>query len=252
MASHLSTIGLSAASEQDFWDLAQQVGPLADALPVPGGGTYFRWADPSAAELWLQVNEGHEVIGMNPHFAGESAVRVGLTARIPPDGPSPFDGSFHGWADPQSPDGPESGCYPFVFDAPDYRLHDDLALPLVTEVQVAAFAHEIEAFESVESYNASQTGEVKFASQSFIPSGLFSPGGETPGRPTAHAIFTGHVIEAERRVNALTGRPFHWALVDTLGGVFDVVIDPVLLPEVPQVGGVVSGLFWLTGRILTT
>ncbi len=90
---------------------------------------------------------------------------------------------------------------------------------------------------------------MKFASQSFIPSGLFkSPDDDSP--PRAEAFFTGHVLEAERRTNALTEMDFIWCLVETLGGVFDVVIDPQLLPEVPRVGGVIQGSFWLSGRIL--
>jgi hypothetical protein len=39
--------------------------------------------------------------------------------------------------------------------------------------------------------------------------------------------------------------------VDTLGGTFDVVIDPELLPDRPRAGNVVSGWFWLSGRLLT-
>ena len=118
---------------------------------------------------------------MNPHFSGKSAIRVGLTASLPSDGPSELDGAFHGWADPAGEE-PESGSYPFVFDAPDFRLYDGLIVPALVVVQVAAFAHEIEAFKSVVAYESSQTGEPKFASQSFIPSGLFTSEGEGPAR----------------------------------------------------------------------
>ena len=47
----------------------------------------------------------------------------------------------------------------------------------------------------------------------------------------------------------VTGHPFWWALVDTLGGTFDVVIDPELLPAAPRRGNVLQGWFWLSGRI---
>jgi len=151
-----STIGLPVTSVKDMNALANRVGPLAERLAAPSG-VYFRWSDPSGAEIWLQVNANNELIGMNPHYAGRSAVRVGLTARLPSAGPSEFDGSFHGWADPAGY-APDTGCYPFVFDAPDYQLYEELSLPARKEVQIAAFAHEIAAFETVAAYEANQTG----------------------------------------------------------------------------------------------
>jgi hypothetical protein len=248
MASNFSTIGLPVASVEDINTLANSIGPLAEPLAAPSG-VYFRWSDPSGAEMWLQVNANDELIGMNPHYAGRSAVRVGLTARLPSAGPSELDGSFHGWADPAG-DAPDTGCYPFVFDAPDYRLHDDLSLPAQQEVQIAAFAQEIAAFESVATYEASQTGDLKYASQSFIPSGLFAPAGDSTVPPQARAIFTGHVLAADEKINVLTGRAFYWALVEAFGGAYDVVIDSNLLSSVPAIGGVISGSFWLSGRII--
>jgi hypothetical protein len=199
--------------------------------------------------MWLQVNANNELIGMNPHYAGRSAVRVGLTARLPSAGPSELDGSFHGWADPHADDAPDAGCYPFVFDAPDYRLHEELSLPAQKQVQIAAFAREITAFETVAAYEASQTGDLKYASQSFIPSGLFTPAGDSTVPPQAQAIFAGHVLAADKKINVLTDREFYWALVETYGGAYDVVIDSNLLAGVPAVGGVISGSFWLSGRI---
>jgi hypothetical protein len=248
MPSNFSTIGLALASVDDFNALANRIGPLAEPLAAPSGA-YFRWSDPSGAEMWLQVNANDELIGMNPHYAGRSAVRVGLTARLASAGPSELDGSFHGWAEPAG-DAADTGCYPFVFDAPDYRLHDDLPLPAQQKVQIAAFAQEIAAFETVAAYEASQTGDPKYASQSFVPSGLFAPAGDPTMPPQARAIFTGHVLAAEKKINVLTGHAFYWALVETFGGTYDAVIDATLLSSVPAVGGVIAGSFWLSGRII--
>src|SRR5215470_6397151 len=249
IASNLSTIGLPVASAADMNALANRVGPLSERLAAPSG-VYFHWSDPSGAEIWLQVNANNELIGMNPHHAGRSAVTVGLTARLPSSQSSELDGSFHGWADPAG-DAPDSGCYPFVFDAPDYRLHEELSLPAQKEVQIAAFAHEIAAFETVAACEASQAGDLQYASQSFIPSGLFTPDGDSTVPPQARAIFAGHVLAADEKINVLTGRAFYWALVETLGGAYDVVVDSNLLTSVPAVGGVLSGSFWLSGRIIT-
>ena len=61
---------------------------------------------------------------------------------------------------------------------------------------------------------------------------------------------SGGVVEAEERRNTVTGRPFCWALVETVGGTFDVVIDPELLPDPPRAGSVLWGWFCLSGRLV--
>ena|SRR5689334_2281568 len=142
--------------------------------------------------------------------------------------------------------------YPFVFDVPDLAAHPDVAVPGIATAQIAAFAHEITCYDSLEAYEAEQDGEeVPFASQSFIPSGLFSASAGSPAQPPQpYALFTGHVVEAKEKKSVATGRAFHWVLVDILGGQYDVVIDPELLPRAPRPGGILSGTFWLTGRLL--
>jgi hypothetical protein len=59
------------------------------------------------------------------------------------------------------------------------------------------------------------------------------------------------VLDGGVRINAVTGLPFWWALIDTVGGTFDVVIDPELLSSPPRPGNVIAGWFWLSGRLLT-
>jgi len=249
MPSHFSTIGFPVNDESDFLALANRVANDCDAVNVPGG-RYLRWASDCGAEIWLQLDRTHNLIGMVPHFAGESSVRVGITSRIARPDDTAMDGAFHGWADPPGED-PETGVYPLVFDAPDYCRHGALTIPSIVPVQLAAFAHEISVFDSPDAYNASQAGEFKLASQSFIPSGLFSPDGEPTEPPQAYGIFSGHILQTAKKRNPLTGHSFYWALVDSLGGVFDVVIDPALMGHEPEVGGVLTGSFWLSGCLAT-
>jgi hypothetical protein len=240
-------------SHEEFGALVERLIGDTETLGWRNGGwhefnRYHRWSSPCGAELWFQVATNNEIIGINPHFSGESAVRVGLTGKLARPGEGTVDGAFHGWAQPEGDD-PQSGCYPFVFDAPDFCCHEDVAIPSLANVQIAASAHEFSIFNSPEDYYASQTGEMKFASQLFIPSGLFSPSGENTDPPQAHAIFTGHILKAEYRTNEATGCRFLWAKVETLGGVYDVVADCELVKTAPVVGGVLSGAFWLSGRL---
>ena len=203
MASHFSTIGLSVDSEDAMFELVNRVGPLAEPLEA-ASGVYFQWADRSGAELWLQVR-GNDLLGVSPHFTGQSIVRARLTARVTPGDPTPLDGAFHAWADPPTDESPENGAYPFVFDTPDARLHDGLELPVVVTVQVAAFAEEIEAFDSPAAHAAAQEeGAPGFASRSFIPSGLFTPQGDST-TPEARAILCSGGSEETWRAAGATG-----------------------------------------------
>ena len=134
---------------------------------------------------------------MNPHFGGATRVQVAVTSVIGRPDDSPLDGAYYAWADP-SDDDSESGCYPFVFDCPEATAYGHLALPTSTAVQIAAFAHSIEVWDSVESYNAAGGDSSKLASKSFIPSGLFTPDGESAGPPESEAILTGTVAHPSR------------------------------------------------------
>jgi hypothetical protein len=173
-----------------------------------------------------------------------------MPARIQREGDTSLDGAFQGWAAPEG-DAADSGAYPFVFDSPDAQSYAQLCLPGIAEAQIAAFAHEITFYDSPAAFDASQKQqELKFTSRSFVPSGLFAPDESNPVPPEAHAIITGHVIESGVRHNSITGRACYWALVDTLGGRYDVVIDKSLLLDAPVAGGIISGTFWLSGRLL--
>jgi hypothetical protein len=249
MPSHLSTLGFEVKTEEDFKALAVQVAEQADAVAAEPG-EYLLWAGSDGEELWVQLDEEGDIIGMNPHFSGKSRVRVGLEKRIRRDGATALDGAFRGWASPAT-DVPEDGDYPFVFDSPDAGTYSQLRLPGIAEVQIAAFALEIRHYDSPEAFSCSQNREVPLGSRSFIPSGLFTPDGVRKNPPQSQALFTGHVIEAATRENSLTGCEYFWALVDSFGGQFDVLIDRTLLPSGPVEGGVLSGQFWLSGRLLS-
>lgn len=203
---------------------------------------------PGAVAL-LQLSKDDKLIGLVPHFTGPSRMRVALTELIEREDATPLDAAFHAWAGPEP--GDEHRAYLFVFDCPNPRAHADLRCPAIATVQVAAFAHEIELFPSVEIFEAAQAErEVKFALPSFIPAGLFSADGMSMRAAESIAVMTGVVKETATRHNDLTGNAFHWARIQSLAGEYDVVVDPALAPEPPQVGGVATGLFWLSARFV--
>jgi hypothetical protein len=248
LPSQFSSIGFQVSSGEDLAALASQVADRAETIDV-AAGQYLKWAPPSGEQLWLQVKRSGDAMGMNPHFAGASQVRATLEARVVRSAQTPLDGTFLAWADPPAT-GTPGGAYPFAFDCPDAATLAAVDLPVTVTLQVAAFAQQIAVHESEAAYRASQAAEGStFASRSFIPSGLISPSGEPVTPPESHALIAGHVLDAAPRQNAVSGRPYWWALVETLGGTYDVVVDPPLITGPIRPGHVVSGWFWLSGRV---
>ena len=250
MPSQFSALGFSITSGEDLAAVANRVVGEAERISTPPG-EYLKWAPPSGEQLWLQVSAKGDAMGMTPHFAGKSVMRVGIEARVHRSTHTPLDGTFLAWANPPG-DAATGGDYPFAFDCPDAAVHLDLPLPAVVMVQMAAFAQQVSVSASPAAFEADQRAQgVETPSRSFIPSGLIAPSGEPVTPPEPHALIAGHVLEGGVRLNALSGTPFWWALVETIGGTFDVVIDPESLPSPPAPGNVLSGWFWLSGRLRT-
>jgi hypothetical protein len=245
--SNLSDIGFPVQSEQDVSGLIEDL--LSVVKPTHcAHGAYYVYTDASGAEMYLQGNLGDELVGFNPHYAGKSRRTVCLTAEVERDS-SELDGGFHALANPSG----ESGDYPFVFDAPDFRTYANRQFPRICEIQLTAFAsNDFRLFASEKDYLDAQEGEVKFAVLSFVPSGLFTPDENAtpidPPRPIG--IFSGVIKAFELKRNERTKASFYWFLVETLGGETDVVADPKLVTNEPQIGGVVSGQFWLSGKLI--
>lgn len=91
---------------------------------------------------------------------------------------------------------------------------------------------------------------MKLASESFIPSGMFNPKDTNTKELQAMAIMNGHIIEVSTLRNSYTNMQYMHAIIEVQGCRFDVVIDMDLVTKEPKVGGVIGGVFWLTGRII--
>lgn len=250
MPSQFSSIGFHVSSGEDLAGLASRVADRADTIDAPDG-QYLKWAPPSGEQLWLQLKRSGDAMGMNPHFEGRSLLRATLEARVTRAGQTPLDGAFLAWANPPS-DGSAPGDYPFAFDCPDAGVHAELTLPVTVLLQMSAFAQQLSVHLSEAAYlEAQQAAGTSFPSRSVIPSGLISPSGEPVSPPESHALIAGHVLEAAARTNSVSGQPYWWALVETVGGTFDMVADPQLLSTPLRPGQIVAGWFWLSGRLRT-
>ena len=246
MPSHLSTIGIPLESEQAFYQLIDEAAQQAKEIPC-SAGQVLKWSSPDGAELWLYVDTNQDLVGVTPSFCARSRFKVNITQEVSPPPGSRFEGLLYAWANPQN-DEPESGDYPFVFEFVNKALREQLTLPLVCEIELSAFAHELNVFDSEAAFHEAQKeSATPMAAESFIPSGLF---GDENAAPEAYGVFTGTVLAHDILTNGLTGTNYGWASVKTLGGTIDVLFDPVLLDKPITTGGILSGSFWLNGKVL--
>jgi hypothetical protein len=248
MPSYMTALGFPVTTEQDFRHYVYQASEFGRKIET-AHGSYTLWTPGSGIELWVQTNLHRRIIGMNPHFAGEARMQVELTRRVVRHEYTILEGAFYGWANGETSTS-EPGKYPLVFDVPDYDVHNELSLPCRRSIQLAAFAHELQGFESKEAYLASQREEARLGVESFIPSGIFTRGGVIKEPPLAQALFSGYVLETEKKMNLITRQKFYWARVHTPGGEIDVVADPQVVQGNIIRNGVIRGSFWLSGRLV--
>jgi len=247
--SHYANIGFAVHTDEELNQLVEQA--YEAGKPVNSRkGLYVRYHDPSGAELWLQVNENKELVGINPYFQGDSKVSVELHESMI-DEEEYLDGGYYCWANPQAAqDKEEPGDYPFMLDMPDFYSYPEYSFPCKKEVSICAFAEELQVFESEDLFNSIQPSEISMDSESFIPVGLLGDEGELNSAPQAFAVVNGRILRTELKNNILTNQPFWWMYIQTFGAKIDVVASKELIDAIPQVGNIVSGTFWLVGRII--
>ncbi len=249
MPSHMSSIGFHVQTLEETKNLIKQaVVQAGQTNEVRGVGYYRQWSPGKGIELWVNLDQKIQILGMEPHFTGDARMKVRLSKRVLHPKNTILEGAFYGWANPHGGHSNE-GDYPFCFSAPDYRLHDDLKLPSEVTVQLAAFPNELLAYENEHDQRTSDTWMKQMAPQSCIPSGLFLPGGQKIDPPKPEIMFCGIVQETSTLKNPITGHEFCWAKVRTLGGELDVVADPSAVKGVIKKDGVVGSMCWLSGRI---
>ncbi|MFY0565491.1 hypothetical protein ACN28E_16840 [Archangium lansingense] len=244
MASNMSCIGITARDQADFGRRMSLL--LERSEPAGKSGDYELrvWSDASGASVSFVLSEDG-VECATPSFRAQSRLHA-RAKRFASDPDCRF-------CDPLLVDivDAKGECfYPLATQLEDILLtRERVSAGTIIELGVCAFAHGLEVWTDEAAFTAAQANEeVKFAAESLIPSGLFSPEGQE--RPeAAEAFLTGRVLEAGLRENVTTGETFQHAIVKTLGGNYDVLASPRELAAPLEPGNIIQGEFWLVGRV---
>jgi hypothetical protein len=242
--SHFSDIGFTIETPEQLDRVLIRAISEGQAHRV-SNGAYVHWQPGEGVELWVQTSTDDQIVGLNPHFAGQGRLAIGVEDTVY-NPIIPLDGAVIAWGTPPEAGAIEKGLFQLMVDVPNFRLVEDRIVPQARcELQIAAFAHTIAAYADRDDYKANSYKGGSFAPISFVPTGLLER-----DQIAAEAFLSGVVRQARPLKNPVTGVPFYYMLVETLGGTMDVVADPALLPAPPVEGGIIQGEFWLSACLL--
>lgn len=248
--SHFSAIGYLVSTDEDYQQLLETVLPLATPHSTYQHLTYLRYTDPSGAEIWLcGDNATRSIVNMTPCFLSTTTQKVGINVVVSINNGEFGDGTAHGWIDVHEYDeesGWGDGDYPVVIDIPDYLNHTNSSQ--ILSAHLTLFGEDVEMYADEAMFERSQEEQgLNFSSQFFAPMGMFKDE-EEPSSPNATILASLKVLASEKRRNTLTNIDFYWCRVQTYGGEYEAVFPLDRFEDTPQVGSVIFGNYWLTGR----
>lgn len=239
-----STIGFVVDSFNDIMKFGGEACKNGNRIEILGKGAYYSLKLNCGAELWAQVDVNNQPMGLHPGFAGECKIKVRAKPFLESSRLSVLDGYYYSYLITDDQD------YPLLFESPNFyqtAIADD---EIIAEAQVTAFAKEVKIFSNVDEMSKDKIWG-SWAIQSFTPSGTFSPKDDPNFEQHPAAIFSGYARKVELKRNEITGNKFYHLVVESLSASYDVVIDPILLSVVPEVGNIVSGQFYISGKIIS-
>jgi hypothetical protein len=252
VATYLSTLGFTGGEGTDLETLAKKCFQNGRAMRGPKG-TYIAWGLGNGIEVWIQLSPSEELVGLNPHFFGKTRASAGLTHRVTRGG-YPMDGGFVALAQPYGSE-PIRGTVRFVFDTPNFLHHEELKLPVITTVQLTAFAQQCAFVDSDKDFAALAARQgTNLTSEAFVPLGFVGKNREPLAEPLATAMVwamvCGLILDSQQITNPMTKISFWWLRIRNLAGEMDVVASAELVQRPPKVGGILQCSAWISGRIM--
>lgn len=247
MGSHVGAIGLPpepdalSATFRRMLTAASLVGtsPMGDAR-------VYAYDDASGSRATMTV-VGEALVCFTPTFRPGTrlSIRAGSLGASDCDYERPLLGDL--FADGES-------LYPIAVAIEDLAISERTIDPgMELTLEVAALAEHVDVFADEAAYRA---GGTPMAVRSLIPSGLFATSQESePIMPTPRVLMSGEVAESRMLRHAAFDVLFCQATVHSYGADYTVLIDHkdferLNLEDGPPAGSIVSGTFWLSGRVI--
>jgi hypothetical protein len=250
MANNFTSLGIYVNSPQEMIDFLVKASKYSERIDCEYG-CLVKWESKTGAELWQHLTKEGKIGGFSLFYNGESNLPVRITKKIEKETYTNFEALLYAWTNTVEDD--PSWCdFSFAFDCVNFPIDGKIEFPCIQNIKLSAFARELVIYVSEADYYAQQKGEQCFASKSFAPSGALPPDLDTSKQYEIfpEAIFTGIILDYKEYKNELTEKNFYWIKTETLGGiVIDVVADIHLVNNTLNINGVISGVFYLCGKI---
>ena len=272
MSKILANLGFIVNTDKSYWELWQQITEHGEIIITPSS-SYFRWTPSKNLELWAKVKPTEDIGHIHSHYVGGSIMRVALVEKRAYEDEKDVlaDGFFVAYTKPQQGvgfvskykhlhygDGTYSSYIPFVFNVPGYDRYATLQLPVLVDVQITCFALMSWSYESEDEWLDKQaewdtSGEEDpyvWSGETFSPSTMLYQRKDPNDFPMPMAFIAGTVLDTAIITNPVTDEEFCWACIETVAGQLDVVASIDKLNGYMVTGGVITGDFYLSGRVV--
>ena len=233
MVSHIADIGLEVENFEAFKALLPAFGRSSITV-----GNYSIAQSKSGASLWFFKDPVTKQQGFAPHFDGESKINVRMNQEVSDEIKGKLEAVLGVWCiDAQT----KEESTPIFFDCVNVaNLKADKKTDF--NLQLTAFPEKISSFRSEEDYYASQEKvKYQYSSNYYISYGSFN------GSPNAG--FAGKILERKVLKNEWTNQKFLWLKTESIVGIIDVVASLKFFAELPDVGDILTGEFYLSGKL---
>ncbi|HEY3247974.1 MAG TPA: hypothetical protein VGK88_06770 [bacterium] len=235
---------------EGYWALARRAAAEGVRAETPAGGALVRWTAGNGPEVWAQVDPGGDVVGATPYLSTSGSFRISVTG----SGEDPeerMDGWIDGWLEPAENDEPYSGVFPLRVNLVDFALSSRrlTTYPALHTVELIALAHEVDLYDDEAAYRAAPGEVFRLPVQSFVSTAHSSVDEPAPFAE-ATALASGIVRDAALLVNPVTDATFWRIALATQGVTLQACIAPADAGGPVRRGQILSGGFWLLGRLL--
>jgi hypothetical protein len=250
VSSHFACIGFPVSDMEGYWTLARRAAAEGQRTETPSGGALVRWAVGNGPEVWAQIDPAGDLVGATPFFSTAVSFKISVTG----SGEDPaehMDGWVDGWLEPREEDEPYSGVFPLRITLVDFAISSRrlTRFPALHTVELAALAHEVDLYEDETAYKAAPGDVFRLPVQSFV-STAHSSVDEPQPFAEATALASGTIREAALMINPATDATFWRGALATQGVTLPVLVAPGDVTGPLRPGQILSGGFWLLGRLL--
>ena len=251
MSSHFACIGFPVQDVDAYWKLARRAAEEGERAAAADGSALARWAPGGDGETWAHVNPSGEVVGAVPFYSTGLANRIAVIG-TGDDPDEEMEGWIDGWLEPVEEGEPLSGAFPLRPDLLNYAVARArlISFPTPQRVELVALAHEAELFDNEAGYARAPGDVYRIPLGSFTSAAHFGADEDTEAVQESAALFSGRIVSAQAQVNPVTGARFWWIQVMPHGATLHVFADQETLGGEPATGRVLSGSFWMLGKLL--